>query len=432
MSTLQTSKHNNSYPFAFGALIVLFFMWGFITELDGALIPYLKGLFQLNNFQASLVQFAFFIAFFFVSIPSAWLLNKVGYRKGIVVGLLTMALGSFLFYPASTMLYYPVFLGAIFVLAAGVTILQVAANPYVARLGDSKGASMRLNLAQGFNSVAKVLAPIFGSYFILRGLEGLEGLDRAAAVQVPYLILGGALLVLAIIFAFIDLPEVITSENNSNEKATKGWRFLQFPQLSKGTVAIFMYVGAEVTIATFLVILLSERIFPSIASFQAMTVDITNEADKVDKYREIAALYLPYYWGGLMVGRLLGSYILLYVSPNKLLAISAGVCMVLVSAFLASSGMLAMYLIIATGLFLSIMWSNIFTLAIEGLGDYTSRGSGLLVMAIVGGAFIPPLQGYLADMPAIGIQASFAITLVCFAYILYYALVGYKPADLNN
>jgi FHS family L-fucose permease-like MFS transporter len=237
------------------------------------------------------------------------------------------------------------------------------------------------------------------------------------------------LLILALIFAFIDLPEVISSDTSKHTTNKGRWWFLQFPQLSKGTIAIFMYVGAEVTIATFLVILLSESIFPSIASFQAMTTDIANEADKVDKYREIAALYLPYYWGGLMVGRLLGSYILLYVSPNKLLAISACMCMLLVSAFLASSGLLAMYLIIGTGLFLSIMWSNIFTLAIEDLGDYTSQGSGLLVMAIVGGAFIPPVQGYLADMPSIGIQASFAITLVCFAYILYYALIGYKPAS---
>ncbi len=423
---------DDNYQSAFAFMVLLFFMWGFITELDGALIPYLKGLFKLNNFQAALVQFAFFIAFVLVSMPSAWLLNKIGYRNGIVVGLLTMAVGSWLFYPASKLIYYPVFLGAIFVLASGVTLLQVAANPYVARLGSSETASVRLNLSQGINSLAKVLAPLFGSYFILRGLQGLSDTQKAEAVQMPYLFLGTVLFILAIVFMFVKLPEVIPSEAHQSKRKvpssdlhgspTSAW---QFPQLKRGAMAIFVYVGAEVTIASFLVIYLSEEVFPTLASYQAMVADIPSADGKIDKFREIAARYLPFYWGGLMIGRLAGSYILQFVKANLLLAISAAACMGLMLLFLVSSGTMAMWALIGTGLFLSIMWSNIFTLAIDGLGRYTSQGSGILVAAIVGGALIPPIQGLIADSP-IGLHVSFGITLFCFAYILYYGLVGYR------
>ncbi|MEO1254996.1 MAG: MFS transporter, partial [Bacteroidota bacterium] len=209
--------NKSNYRFSMFYMVLLFFTWGFLTELDGALIPYLKGLFSLSNFQAALVQFAFFIAFFFVSLPSSWLLNKIGYHKGIIVGLVVMAIGSWLFYPASVAISYPVFLAAIFVLASGVTLLQVAANPYVARLGDPEKASNRLNLAQGFNSVAKVIAPLAGSYFILRGLAGLSPDEQAEAVQVPYLVLGGLLLLLAFVFLFLKLPEVVQLEKEEKE-----------------------------------------------------------------------------------------------------------------------------------------------------------------------------------------------------------------------
>ncbi len=402
-------------------MLLLFFTWGFLTELDGALIPYLKGLFSLSNFQAALVQFAFFIAFFCVSLPSSWLLNKIGYHKGIIVGLVIMALGSWLFYPAAAIISYPLFLGAIFVLASGVTLLQVAANPYVARLGEPEKASNRLNLAQGFNSVAKMIAPLAGSYFILRGLAGLSPSEQAEAVQMPYLILGALLLLLAIIFRFLELPEVVEKEE-SNTSEESVWKK---PHLVKGAAAIFLYVGAEVTIASFLVIYLSENIFPALPEFQGYIAGLTEEKDQLAKFREIGARYLPFYWGGLMVGRLAGSYILKFISSHKLLRVAAIACVILMLAFSVSSGYVAMWLLIGTGLFLSIMWSNIFTLAIADLGPLTSKGSGVLVAAIVGGALIPPLQGLMADS-SIGLHNSFLITIVCFVYIAWYGWKGYK------
>ncbi len=404
-------------------MLVLFFTWGFLTELDGALIPYLKGLFALTNFQAALVQFAFFIAFFCVSIPSSWLLNRIGYHKGIIVGLVIMAVGSWLFYPAAALISYPLFLGAIFVLASGVTLLQVAANPYVARLGDPDKASNRLNLAQGFNSVAKMIAPLAGSYFILRGLAGLSPAEQAEAVQMPYLVLGTLLLLLAFIFRFLKLPEVVeTAEVNSQDKGESVWKK---PHLVKGAAAIFLYVGAEVTIASFLVIYLSENVFPGLPEFQSYIAGLTEEKDQVAKFREVGARYLPFYWGGLMLGRLAGSYILKFISSQKLLTVASLVAVLLMLGFSISSGYVAMWLLIGTGLFLSIMWSNIFTLAIADLGSLTSKGSSVLVAAIVGGALIPPLQGLLADS-SFGLHNSFLITIVCFIYIAWYGWKGYR------
>lgn len=416
----MTKEHYKTSMFY---MVVLFFTWGFLTELDGALIPYLKGLFSLNNFQAALVQFAFFIAFFCVSLPSSWLLNRIGYHRGIVVGLLVMAAGSWLFYPASAFISYPFFLAAIFVLASGVTLLQVAANPYVARLGEPEKASNRLNLAQGFNSVAKVIAPLAGSYFILRGLSGLSPEQQAEAVQIPYILLGTLLLSLAIIFSFLKLPEVVEVSPNGQDEEESIWTKAH---LVRGAIAIFLYVGAEVTIASFLVIYLSENIFPTLAEYQSYVSGIAERNDQIAVFREIGARYLPFYWGGLMVGRLFGSYILKYISSQLLLMISALICTLIMLVFNISDGYLAMWLLIATGLFLSIMWSNIFTLAIADLGPMTSQGSGILVAAIVGGALIPPLQGLIADS-SFGLHNSFLITIVCFAYIAWYGWRGYKP-----
>ncbi|WP_420318086.1 sugar MFS transporter [Ekhidna sp.] len=413
---------NQKYGASMFYMVVLFFTWGFLTELDGALIPYLKGLFDLNNFQAALVQFAFFIAFFCVSLPSSWLLNKIGYHRGIIVGLLIMAIGSWLFYPAASLISYPFFLGAIFVLASGVTLLQVAANPYVARLGDPSKASNRLNLAQGFNSVAKVIAPLAGSYFILRGLAGLSSEQQAEAVQIPYILLGTLLLTLAIIFSFLKLPEVVEVPESDQADSESIWKKTH---LVKGAVAIFLYVGAEVTIASFLVIYLSENIFPYIAEYESYVSGLPSKDDQIAVFREIGARYLPFYWGGLMVGRLLGFYILKYISSHRLLMLSAMICIVLMLVFNASGGYLAMWLLIGTGLFLSIMWSNIFTLAIADLGSMTSKGSAVLVAAIVGGALIPPLQGLIADS-SFGLHNSFLITIGCFAYIAWYGWKGYK------
>jgi MFS transporter, FHS family, L-fucose permease len=400
-------KPNSS---ALPLVITLFFVWGFLTELDGALIPYLKDVFELSDFKAALVQFAFFIAFFTVSMPSAWLLDRIGYSKGIVLGLAIMGIGSFLFYPASKVLSYPIFLSAIFVLATGVTLLQVAANPYVILLGPPDKASKRLNLAQGFNSLAKVLAPFFGSYFILKGLENLSTAEKAEAVQLPYIILGAMLLLLSIIFWFIRLPAVNAPAEEAESEAEKESTYKSawhYPQLVKGAIAIFFYVGVEVAVGTFLVLFISQKEIAGLT-------------------RADAALYLPFYWGALMIGRLGGAYILNYVKSNTLLSIcsvGAAIC-ILIAVF--GTGHIAMWALIATGLFHSIMWSNIFALSIDGLGKHTSQGSGILVAAIVGGALIPPMQGLISDN--FGRQESFLLLLVGYTYILYYGLSGYKHA----
>lgn len=389
-------------------------MWAFLTALNDILVPFVKELFDFGYTEAALVQFCFFGAFFLMGYPASLLLDKFGYKTGIVIGLAVMSLGAFLFYPASVVVYYPLFLGALFVLATGVTILQVAANPYVAVLGAPETAASRLNLAQGFNSVAKVIAPLFGSALILGGMEGLPKAQQAEAVQMPYVGLAVALLVLAGVFAMIKLPNIrdIDSIKESNEVNVAGRNSIfDFPYLLLGALAIFMYVGAEVTIASFMVSFLGEG---HIAGLEP----------------EDAGRYLSFYWGGLMVGRFLGAAILQKMKSQTLLAIMAVAAILFLLTGVTASGWVAGWAIILIGFCNSIMWSNIFTLAIDGLGKFTSKGSGLLVMAIVGGAFIPLAHGFLADR--IGLQSSYAIAIVCYLYVLFYAVRGYRIGKTGN
>ena len=402
----MTKKTN--YQTAFFFLVSLFFMWAFLTALNDILVPFVKELFDFGYTEAALVQFCFFGAFFIMGYPASVILDKYGYKTGIVIGLALMGVGALLFYPASVMVYYPLFLGALFVLATGVTMLQVAANPYVAVLGSPETAASRLNLAQGVNSVAKVIAPIFGGAFILSGIEGMPKEQQAEAVQMPYVGLAIALFVLAGVFAFITLPNLrdLDSVKESNKIAVKGKNSIfDFPYLLLGAGAIFMYVGAEVTIASFMVSFLGEE---SIAGLDS----------------ESASKYLSFYWGGLMVGRFVGAAVLQKMKSQTLLAIMAVAAILFLITGITISGWTAGWAIILIGFCNSIMWSNIFTLAIDGLGKFTSKGSGLLVMAIVGGAFVPLLHGYLADK--IGLQSSYAVAIVCYVYILFYAVSGYK------
>jgi len=406
--------NKNTYQTAFMFLVSLFFMWAFLTALNDILVPFVKELFDFGYTEAALVQFCFFGAFFLMGYPASLLLDKFGYKTGIVIGLAVMSLGAFLFYPASVVVYYPLFLGALFVLATGVTILQVAANPYVAVLGAPETAASRLNLAQGFNSVAKVIAPLFGSALILGGMEGLPKAQQAEAVQMPYVGLAVALLVLAGVFAMIKLPNIrdIDSIKESNEVNVAGRNSIfDFPYLLLGALAIFMYVGAEVTIASFMVSFLGEG---HIAGLEP----------------EDAGRYLSFYWGGLMVGRFLGAAILQKMKSQTLLAIMAVAAILFLLTGVTASGWVAGWAIILIGFCNSIMWSNIFTLAIDGLGKFTSKGSGLLVMAIVGGAFIPLAHGFLADR--IGLQSSYAIAIVCYLYVLFYAVRGYRIGKTGN
>ncbi|MEL6717622.1 MAG: sugar MFS transporter [Bacteroidota bacterium] len=398
-------KTNTSTAFAF--LVTLFFMWAFLTAMNDILIPFVKELFSFGYTEAALVQFCFFGAFALMAIPASKVLEKVGYKNGIVIGLAIMGIGALLFYPASKVVYYPLFLGALFVLATGVTMLQVAANPYVAVLGPSETAASRLNLAQGFNSVAKILAPLFGSYFILAGMQDLPTEQQAEAVQVPYISLGIALFLLAGVFWFLKLPDMKDLDGMQEEATamTNKKSIWEFPHLLLGALAIFMYVGAEVSVASFLTSLLGEDY---IAGLQA----------------EKAGRYLSFYWGGLMVGRFLGAAILQKMKSQNLLAIMSVAAMLLLVVGILTTGWVAAWAIISVGFCNAIMWSNIFTLSIDGLGKFTSQGSGLLVTAIVGGAILPLLQGFLADK--IGLQVSYIVPVFAFAYILFYAMRGYR------
>jgi FHS family L-fucose permease-like MFS transporter len=412
---------NKSYTPALTVLTSLFFMWGFLTCLNDIIIPHLKAVFELNYAQAMLIQFAFFAAYFIVSLPSGKLVERIGYKNGIVVGLGTAALGCALFAPAAGMRSYTVFLGALFILAAGITLLQVAANPYVAILGRPETASSRLTLTQAFNSLGTFIAPAFGSIVILSvaiktptelkamAADKVEAyrLAEAASVQKPYLGLAAVLVAIAVVIALTKLPtiEAPAAKNDAADaKADSAWKHRH---LVLGAVAIFVYVGGEVAIGSFLINYISQ---PSIG---AMSV-----AD--------AGWYLMFYWGGAMVGRFIGSLVMRYVKPGRVLMFHALAVMLLVLVAMTTTGHVSMWAILAVGLFNSIMFPTIFTLAIEGLGKHTGQGSGILCMAIVGGALVPVLQGVLADR--IGIQHAFVVPLVCYGFIAYYGLRGHAVA----
>ncbi|MEB2844903.1 sugar MFS transporter [Endobacterium cereale] len=406
-----------NYGFALVALTSLFFMWGFITCLNDILIPHLKSVFSLNYTQSMLIQLCFFGAYFIVSLPAGALVKRISYKWGIVVGLVIAAIGCALFIPAASYRVYALFLGALFVLAAGVTVLQVAANPYVTVLGKPETAASRLTLTQAFNSLGTTLAPLFGAVLILSaataGMENatpeqVEALRvaEAGAVQFPYMILAIAFLVLAAIFAALKLPQV-QEEETVETGAHAGGSAWGYRHLVLGAVGLFVYVGAEVSIGSFLVNFLAE---PTIGNIP--------ETD--------AAHYVAYFWGGAMIGRFIGAAVMRYVDDGKALAFNAAAVIILLIVTIMSTGAVAMWAVLAIGLFNSIMFPTIFSLALHGLGRHTSQGSGILCLAIVGGAILPLVQGALAD--TIGIQLAFVMPIVCYVYIAYYGLKGHKPA----
>ncbi len=387
---------DETYTFALSAMTTLFFIWGFLTALNDILIPHLKSEFDLSYTQAMLIQFCFFGAYFIVSPFAGKLVERIGYRCGVVAGLLVMAVGCLLFYPAAEIAIYAMFLFALFVLAGGITILQVSANPYVAVLGPERTAASRLNLSQAINSLGHTLAPLFGASLILAGAVG------AQAVQLPYMLLAGVMILVAVTFFFLKLP-VIRSVEDAEQAATTDDSVWKHKPLVYGVVAIFLYVGAEVSIGGFLV------------NFFAMReIGGLNE--------EVAGRMVSYYWGAAMVGRFVGAALMRYVRPPSMLAFNGLAAIVLIVATMTADGSVAMWSILAVGFFNSIMFPTIFTLAIRGLGPLTSVGSGLLCQAIVGGAVLPMLQGVAADI--VGVQLSFAVPAVCYFYIIWYALRG--------
>lgn len=405
-----------SYRFALIALTSLFFMWGFITCLNDILVPHLRNVFSLNYAQSMLIQFCFFGAYFLVSLPAGAIVKRISYKWGIVCGLVVAAIGCALFIPAAGARSYPLFLGALFVLASGITLLQVAANPYVTVLGPPDTAASRLTLTQAFNSLGTTVAPMFGALLILGGAAAAtvgmtaEQLDaikaaEAATVKLPYMGLAATLLVLAAIFAALRLPQFDDQEDLTPISDTgSAWHHRH---LVLGAVAIFLYVGAEVSVGSFLVNFLGEA---SIAHLP--------EAD--------AAHYVTYFWGGAMIGRFIGSAAMRYVSGGKALAFNAAIAALLLLVTILTSGSIAMWAVLAIGLFNSIMFPTIFSLALHGLGRHTSQGSGILCLAIVGGAILPLAQGALADH--IGIQHAFLMPVLCYVFIAYYGMKGSHPA----
>ena len=402
-ATTEVSADNGqqNYTFALVSLTTLFFMWGFLTSLNDVLIPHLKGVFDLNYTQAMLVQFCFFGAYFLVSIPAGMIVSTLGLQRGIVLGLVIAGIGCVLFYPAASLQTYPLFLGALFVLASGITILQVSANPYVTLLGAPQTAPSRLSMTQAFNSLGTTVAPMFGAYLILA--EATDMAAQAEAVQIPYLGLAAALCFMAAIFAYLKLPNVMPEKTPDIVGSAMEHRHLVL-----GAVGIFFYVGAEVSIGSFIVNYLGE---PDVAALDEVA----------------AAKYLTYYWGGAMVGRFIGAAVMQKISGGVVLACNSVAVVALLLVTMFTSGDVSMWAVLAIGLFNSIMFPTIFSLAINGLGAHTAQGSGILCLAIVGGALVPLLQGGVAD--SIGIQLSFFVPLVCYIYIAYYGLSGSKPVD---
>src|ERR1700730_10871374 len=403
---------------ALAVVTTLFFMWGFVTVLNDVLVPHLKSIFDLNYARVMLIQFAFFSAYFLFSIPSAKVIDWIGYKKTMVVGLVTMGLGAWLFIPAAMVPSYGLFLGALMVLAAGITALQVAANPYVAVLGPAETASSRLNLAQAFNSLGTTIAPYLGGLLILNAtrqnmdtvrqmsVEALQSyrIHEASSVKLPYLIIGLALMALGVAIRMFKLPAMPEAEAHGAVGPSKSlWKYRH---LVLAAVGIFVYVGAEVSIGSFLINYLSQ---PNIGNISEV----------------VAAGYVSYYWGGAMVGRFIGSAILQKVPTERVLGIAAVVACALVCISMLTFGHLAMWTILLVGLFNSVMFPSIFTLGIAKLGPLTGDGSGLLIMAIVGGAIVPLIQGALADR--IGIHHAFILPAICYLYIAYYAFKGSRP-----
>lgn len=407
---------SQNHLFALSALTSLFFIWGFITCLNDILIPHLKNVFSLSYTQAMLIQFCFFGAYFLVSIPAGMLVKRIGYKQGIIAGLAVAGIGCLLFYPAASLHLYPVFLAALFILASGITILQVSANPYVTILGAPETAASRLTLTQAFNSLGTTVAPFFGAALILSvatvsvsqigDAEVASVQAEASAVQLPYLLIAATLFVIAVVFSRLKLPVVEhQSAINATQKAHQQSIF-SYRHLVLGAVGIFLYVGAEVSIGSFLVSFLGQKNIAGLAEAQA-------------------ANYIAYYWAGAMIGRFIGAVVMQKLSGGVVLAFNASAAVVLLLVVIMGQGALAMWSILLIGLFNSIMFPVIFSLALNQLGERTSEGSGILCLAIVGGAIVPLLQGFLADN--FGLQLAFIIPLLCYLFIVFYGVKGSKP-----
>jgi MFS transporter, FHS family, L-fucose permease len=423
MTNPSTALTERRYIAAFVLVTSLFFLWALGVNLNDILIPHLKKAFRLTDFQSSLIQSAFFGGYFLAALPAGWLMERIGYRKGILIGLLTCAFGAFLFIPAASIGLYGVFLLALFVMACGQGVLEVAANPYVTILGPPQSSERRLNLAQSFNAVGAVVTPIIGRTFILSGIEyssvQLSAMTQeqsaaysaleASRVRGPYLVITTLFLFVAALLYLAHLPEVREASAGAPSEREGApmdhWAILRYKHLVRGVVAQFFYVGAQVGVTSF-VIRFTQHALP-------------NTPERV------AANFLKWHLIGFMIGRFAGSAIMKRIAPPRLLGLFAVCAFLCTLTAIVGSGAIAVWAVVLLGFFDSIMFPTIFALSVKNLGAYTKLGSALLVMSIIGGAIVPAVMGYISDVSSI--QKAFVVPLICYAYALYFALRGYKP-----
>jgi MFS transporter, FHS family, L-fucose permease len=410
-------SQRNAYFIPFILITSLFFMWGIANNLNGILIPHLRKALQLSNMQSTFVDTAVYLAYFLSAIPAGILLKKWGYKKGIIVGLLVFAAGALLFLPAASMRAYEVFLIGLFILGCGLTILETAANPYATRLGAPESATARLNLAQSFNGLAVFIAPVLGTIFILSGKEfskdqllAMPEVEKIAylsseadSVKMPYLILGGFLVLLAIVFYFIDLPEL--EEKNDEQSSAGIFDTLRFSHVKWAVIAQLFYVGAQVCVTSFF-------------------IRMAMSGGGVDE--KTAGYYLGTYGLLFMIGRFAGTFIMRYVEPARLLSFYAVVCILLSAVAVFAAGQFVVVALGGLGFFMSIMFPTIFSLGIVGLKEDTKPASSLIVMAIIGGAIFPVIMGKIIDSSGDNIQMGYIVPFVCYFFVLYFGLVGHK------
>ncbi len=452
----STAAPPRSYAGPLVLMTCLFFLFGAVTNFNDVLMPYLKDVCQLSDFQSTAVQSAFFGAYFLMSLPAGLVLKKLGYQRGIVAGLLVMAGGALLFIPAADSRAFGLFLTALAVLGAGITLLQVAANPYVSVLGPARGAAARVSIVGVANNFGGSLSPLVGALVLFGGSVALKArlaalplaqrlAEESQLVKAPYLGLAGFLVVLAAVFFFLKLPDIDSIPEEQAEEArplaAARQSALSFPHLVLGIVAIFVYVGVEVGLGSFLIRYGESQGIQQLSSFTQSLVRGLNVATNfagtlfgqspapIDTTagftKAVGAVLVSSYWFGSLLGRVLGIPLLLRFHNRALLVAVCAAGVALVGASVLSQGETALWLVVLCGLCNSIMWPVIFPLAITGLGRFTKEGSSFLIMAIVGGALIPPLMGFLATHGG-GLRVAFAVPALCYAYLLFYALSGYR------
>ena len=417
IKTDVSSNENKKWLFPFILVTSLFFFWGFVHNLDPILIPHLRKAFNLTDLESSLIDSSVFIAYFVMALPAGYIMRKYGYKSGIMIGLVLFGIGSILFVPAANSLQYIYFLGALFVIACGLTFLETAANPYVTILGPSETATKRLNFSQSFNGLAAFIAPAYIGPMILSGKNLSQAemdamtpvalhahiLEEAASVKMPYLILGLIILSVAVVFYFTNMPDVKDEDKEGADGASFAGA-LSSMRLRWGILAQFFYVGAQVCVASF---------FIKMATTSAGLDEDT------------AAKYLGFYGLAFMIGRFAGTFFMQYIQPRKLLIIYSIITILLSILAIMGTGMVVVYTLIAIAFFMSIMFPTIFSMGIDGLGHNTKIGSSLIVMSIVGGALLPPVLGFISDATG-NIQNGYVVPLICFSVILLFAFNGHK------